>query len=160
MYLDNPKKLFKDLKNIDTMYCYMVACEEDGDSEKLQSLFSIVGCNRGELHEGGEGSERWNLENCGTEKERRQVIADSRMIDGIYKIIQKELKAKYVMKCGNCGTCYFYQKKPKYAGSDISDGGEHYICGNCKKENTLNIYTMESWLNDKNIDLNEVTRYM
>ena len=70
MYLDNPKKLFKDLYNLPTMYCYMVACAEDGDSEKLQSLFSIVSCNRGELHEGGEGSERWNLENCETEKRK------------------------------------------------------------------------------------------
>ena len=161
MYLDNPKKLFKDLKNIDTMRCYMVACEEDGESENLRNLFSIVSCNRGELHEGGEGSERWNLENCETEKEKQQVIKDSRTIAWIYKVIQKELKAKYVMECGNCGKCYFYQKKPKYAVIDQdSDGGSHYICGNCKKENTLNIYTMESWLNDKNTDLKEVTRYM
>ena len=160
MYLENPKKLFKDLYNLPTMYCYMVACAEDGEDENLQNLLSIVGCNHGELHEGGEGSCRWDLEQYDTEKDRQQVIKDSRTIDWIYKVIQKELKAKYVMECGNCGECYFYQKKPKYAGSDTSDGGEHYICGECKKENTLNIYTMESWLNDKNIDLNEVTRYM
>ena len=30
------------------------------------------------------------------------------------------------------------QRKPKYTGNDTSDGGEHYICGKCKKENTLN----------------------
>lgn len=161
MYLDNPKKLFKDLKNIDTMRCYMVACEEDGESENLSNLFSIVGCNRGELHEGGEGSERWNLENYETEKDRQQVIKDSRTIDWIYKVIQKELKAKYVMECSNCGTCYFYLKKPKYSVIDQeSDGGSHYICGKCKKENTLNVYTMESWLAYKGIDLKEVTRYM
>ena len=148
MYLDNSKKLFKDLKALPTMSCYMVACEEDGDSENLRNLFSIVGCNRGKAYYGSD-SDRWNLEQYDTEKDRQQVIKDSRTIDRIYKIIQKELKAKYVMECGNCGKCYFYQKKPKYAGSDTSDGGEHYICGDCRKENTLNIYTMESWLHDK-----------
>lgn len=160
MYLDNPKKLFKDLKNIHTMYCYMVACDEDGDSDDLQSLFSIVSCNRGELHYGGEGSCRWDLEQYDTEEDRQRVIKDSRTIDWIYKQIQKELKAKYVMECGNCGECYFYQRKPKYTGSDTTDGGEHYICGECRKENTLNIYTMDSWLASKNIDLKEITRYM
>ena len=161
MYLDNAKKLFKDLYNIPTMYCYMVACAEDGDDEKLQSLFSIVGCNRGELHYGGEGSCRWDLEQCDTEKERQQVIKDSKTIDWIYRVIQKEIKAKYVMECGNCGKCYFYSRKPKYTQLDQEgDGGSHYICGKCRKENTLNVYTMESWLADKGIDLKEVTRYM
>ena len=161
MYLDNPKKLFKDLKNIPTMFCYMEACEADGDSEKLQSLFSIVSCNRGELHYGGEGSCRWDLEQYDTEEDKQRVIKDSRTIDWIYKQIQKELKAKYVMECGNCEKCYFYQRKPKYSKIDQEgDGGNHYICGNCKKENTLNIYTMESWLHDKNIDLKEITKYM
>jgi hypothetical protein len=142
------------------MYCYMVACAEDGEDENLQNLLSIVGCNRGELHEGGEGSCRWDLEQYDTEKDRQQVIKDSRTIDWIYKVIQKELKAKYVMECSNCGTCYCYQRKPKYTGSDTSDGGEHYICGHCRKENTLNVYTMDSWLTDKKMNLKEITRYM
>ena len=59
MYLENPKKLFNDLYKLPTMRNYMVACEEDGMDEDLQNLFSIVGCNRGEVHDGGEGSERW-----------------------------------------------------------------------------------------------------
>ena len=160
MYLENPKKLFKDLYNLPTMYCYMEACAEDGMDEDLRNLFSIVGCNRGELHYGGEGPGRWDLEQYDTEEDRQCVIKDSRTIDRIYKQIQKELKAKYVMECGNCGQCYFYQRKPKYTGNDTSDGGEHYICGKCKKENTLNIYTMDSWLTSKNIDLKEITRYM
>lgn len=161
MYLENPKRLFKDLYNLPTMYCYMVACAEDGEDENLQNLLSIVGCNHGELHKGGEGSCRWDLEQYDTEKDRQQVIKDSRTIDWIYKVIQKELKAKYVMECGNCGECYFYLKKPKYSVIDQeSDGGSHYICGKCKKENTLSVYTMESWLADKGIDLKEVTRYM
>ena len=33
MYLENPKRLFKDLYNLPTMYCYMVACAEDGEDE-------------------------------------------------------------------------------------------------------------------------------
>lgn len=161
MYLDNPKKLFEDLKNLRTMYCYMVACDEDGASNSLRNLFSIVGCNRGELHYGGEGSCRWDLEQYDTEEERQRVIKDSRTIDWIYKQIQKEIKAKYVMECGNCGKCYFYLRKPKYAQLDQEgDGGSRYICGSCRKENTLNVYTMESWLVNKNLDLKEVTRYM
>ena len=55
--------------------------------------------------------------------------------------------------------CWY--RKPKYTQLDQeSDGGSHYICGKCRKENTLNVYTMESWLAGKGIDLKEVTRYM
>ena len=159
MYLENPKRLFKDLYNLPTMYCYMVACAEDGEDENLQNLLSIVSCNHGKAYYGSD-SDRWDLEQCDTEKDRQQVIKDSRTIDWIYKVIQKELKAKYVIECSNCGTCYFYQRKPKYTGSDTSDGGEHYICGHCRKENTLNVYTMDSWLTDKKMNLKEITRYM
>ena len=161
MYLDNPKKLFKDLYNLPTMYNYMVACAEDGQDEELPSLLSIVSCNRGEVHYGGEGSCRWDLEQYDTEKEREQVIKDSRTIDWIWKVIQKELKANYVMECGNCGQTWFYQRMPKYTKLDQEgDGGNYYFCGRCKKENTIHVYTMESWLHDKNTSIEEITRWI
>ena len=157
MYLDNPRKLFKDLQNLPTMYTYMEACEADGEDEDLQNLFSIVGCNRGELHYGGEGSCRWDLQQYDTEEERQQTIKDSRMIDWIYKQIQKELKAKYVMQCRDCGYAWFYSRKTKYI-TEVQNGAKSKV--KCYCSGRLDVFTMEEWLKINKIDLKEVTRYM
>ena len=160
MYLENPKKLFKDLKNIPTMYSYMVACAEDGENENLRNLLSIVGCNRGELHEGGEGSERWNLEYCETQEEVNQKYKDSRMIDAIYKQIQKELKAKYVAQCENCKHAWFYQRYSKCISSALDSDTNTYSTYKCFCKGKLKVYTMEEWCTSEGIDLKEITRYM
>lgn len=158
MYLDNPKRLFMDLYRIKTMYCYMVACAEDGEDENLQNLLSIVGCNRGELHYGGEGSCRWDLEQCDTEEERQQKIKDSRKIDAIYKQIQKELNAKYVIQCRECGYTWFMSRKSKYVklllDKELKSGLKCFCNGR------LDAFTMKKWLKDNKIDLKEITRYM
>ena len=160
MYLNNSKKLFKDLYDLPTMYCYMVACAEDGDDENLQSLLSIVSCNRGELHYGGEGSCRWDLEQYDTEKERQQVIKDSRMIDAIYRQIQKELKAKYVVQCQKCGYVWFYSKRSKCITSALESDTDTYSSFKCFCKGKLKVYTMEEWCLSEGIDLKEITRYM
>ena len=153
MYLDNPKQLFEDLKAIPTMYDYMISCYEDGQDEDLENLISIVECYHDQLHDGDEnGGCRWDLSECETEQDRQQMLKDYRTINAIWKEIKREIKSNYVMVCGNCGTVYFYQRKPKYSNtSDTSDGGENYTCGECRKENTINIYTFDSWLYDKGI---------
>ena len=114
MYLDNPKKLFDDLINIPTMYDYMVACAEDNMQDDLENLISIVKYNHGEIHCGGEGSCRWDLEMYDEEKDRQQVIKDDRTMCYIWKEIQKEQNAKYTLTCKKCGYVWYYSKKPKY----------------------------------------------
>ena len=158
MYLENPKKLYKDLYNLPTMYCYMVAVAEDGNDENLQSLFSIVSCNRGEVHYGGEGSCRWDLEQYATDKDREQVIKDSRMIDAIYKQIQKELNAKYVIQCEKCHHAWFTARNTKCVKSLREEGRNSGWKCFCK--GNLQVYTMEEWCLGEGIDLKEVTRYM
>lgn len=123
MYLDNPKKLFDDLYAIPTMYTYMVACAEDGMDNDLSNLISIVKHNNNELHYGGEGSERWNLEYCETEEEKQRLIKDSRTLNKIYAQIKVEENAKYTLICRECGYVWYYSKKPKY------DNGYKCKCG-------------------------------
>ena len=142
------------------MYSYMVACAEDGENENLRNLLSIVGCNRGELHEGGEGSERWNLEYCETQEEVNQKYKDSRMIDAIYKQIQKELKAKYVAQCENCKHAWFYQRYSKCISSALDSDTNTYSTYKCFCKGKLKVYTMEEWCTSEGIDLKEITRYM
>ena len=151
MYLDNPKKLFDDLYAIPTMYHFMVACAEDGMSEDLTNLISIVKHHHDELHDGGEGSCAWDLDQCETEKEREQLYKDHKRINWIWRALQKELKSKYVFECGNCKKVYFYQKRPKY------DAKEYY-CGSCKKD-CLSLYTFEEWLVGENI-YNDIKQYL
>lgn len=158
MYLENPKKLFKDLYNLPTMRNYMVACEEDGNDEDLQNLLSIVGCNRGEVHYGGEGSERWNLEYCETEQERQQILKDSRVIDAIYKQIQKELNAKYVIQCESCHHAWFTNRRSKCIKSLVEEGRNSGWKCFCK--GNLQAYNMEQWLKQNNLNTKELTRYM
>ncbi len=152
MYLNNPKKLFDDLKKMPTMYDYMISCKEDGMQDDLENLISIVECNRDLLNDGDmNGSCRWDLSECETKEQREQMTKDHRKINWIWREIQRELKSKYVMECGNCKSAYFYQKKPKY------DAKEYY-CGNCKKD-CLSLYTFEEWLVGENI-YNNVKQYL
>lgn len=145
MYLNNTKKLFDDLYAIPTMYDYMVACAEDGMQDDLENLISIVKYNQGELHEGGEGSLRWDLEEYEyDEQARQQVIKDARTMTRIWLIIQKELRSKYVMVCDNCGATAFYTRRPKY---DV----DNYYCGKCKSEH-LTLYTFEEWFSSKGVN--------
>ena len=160
MYLENPKKLFKDLYNLPTMYCYMVACAEDGEDENLQNLLSIVGCNVNEVHYGGEGSCRWDLEQYDTEKDRQQVLKDANTLKAIYKQIQKELKAKYVAQCENCKHAWFYQKYSKCISSALDSDTNTYSTYKCFCKGKLKVYTMEEWCLSEGIDLKEITRYM
>ena len=158
MYLDNAGKLYMDLYRLPTMYCYMVACAEDGDDDKLQSLLSIVSCNRGELHYGGEGSCRWDLEQCDTEEERQQKMTDARKIDTIYRQIQRELKAKYVIECQECCYVWFMERKSKTVKELMEKGNKAGV--KCFCNGMLKAYTMEEWLKMRKIDLKEITRYM
>lgn len=158
MYLNNPKKLFNDLYNLPTMYGYMVACAEDGEDESLQSLLSIVSCNRGEVHYGGEGSIGWNLEYCETAKEREQILKDSKMIDAIYKQIQKELNAKYVIQCESCHYAWFTSRNTKCVKS-LRENGRN-SSWKCFCKGNLQVYTMKEWCLSKEIDLKEITRFM
>jgi len=150
MYLDNPKKLFDDLYAIPTMYHFMVACAEDGMSEDLTNLISIVKHHHDELHDGGEGSCAWDLDQCETEKEREQLYKDHSRINRIWKVIQKELRSKYVICCG-CGMTSFLSRRLKY---DIKD----YYCGKCKNK-ILSLYTFEEWLVGENI-YNDIKQYL
>ena len=158
MYLENPKKLFNDLYKLPTMYCYMVGCAEDGMDEDLTNLFSIVGCNRGELHYGGEGSCRWDLEQYDTEEQREQVVKDSRMIDAIYKQIQKEINAKYVIQCEKCHHAWFTNRNTKCVKA-LREKGRN-ADWKCFCKGNLQVYTMEEWCLAEHIDLKEVARYM
>jgi hypothetical protein len=158
MYLENPKKLFNDLYDLPTMYNYMVACAEDGQDEDLQNLFSIVGCNRGELHYGEEGSCRWDLQQYDTEEDRQQVIKDSRTLDAIYKQIQKEINAKYVIQCEACHHAWFTNRRSKCVKSLTEEGMNSGWKCFCK--GNLQVYTMEEWCLDEGINIKEITRYM
>ena len=160
MYLENPKKLFKDLYNLPTMYCYMVACAEDGEDENLQNLLSIVGCNVNEVHYGGEGSCRWDLEQYDTEKDRQQVLKDANALKAIYKQIQKELKAKYVAQCESCKYAWFYQRYSKCISSALDSDTNTYSTYKCFCKGKLKVYTMEEWCLSEGINLKEITRYM
>ena len=160
MYLENPKKLFKDLYNLPTMHCYMVACAEDGEDENLRNLLSIVGCNVNEVHYGGEGSCRWDLEQYDTEKEKQQVLKDANALKAIYKQIQKELKAKYVAQCENCKHAWFYQRYSKCISSALDSDTDTYSTYKCFCKGKLKVYTMEEWCLSEGINLKEITRYM
>ena len=146
MYIDDTKKLFKDLININTMYDYMIAVEEDKQQDDLENLVSIVYFNKDELWdstEGGYGSSlRWDLgdfEGMKDEKKLRDgMIADSRKIKRIWNIIKRELCSKYVLVCGNCKKNYFYMKRPKYQANK-------YTCSNCKKEGLIKLIPFEEW---------------
>lgn len=142
MYIDNTKKLFQDLAAIPTMEDYMESVRADGEQDSLSNLLSIVDynrdalCNSDEMFMGEVLSSRWDLAEY-DDKDKKQLIADNRALNNIWKIIKKELKASYVLKCKNCGGIFFYGKKPLY---DIKE----YKCV-CKKIGTLELTTFEKW---------------
>lgn len=143
MYIDNTKKLFEDLHKIPTMESYMWDCvRADGQQDDLSNLVSIVWnyhdalCNSDEMFMGEALSSMWDLAEY-DEKGKKQLIADNRALNNIWKIIKKELKALYVLKCRNCGGIFFYGKKPLY---NIKE----YKCV-CKKIGTLELTTFEKW---------------
>lgn len=146
MYIDNPKKLFKDLIRIPTMYDYMVAVEEDGMKDDLHNMVDIVYNQKDELwdnnHSYGEGSTRWDLAGfegmSDEQKLRNEMIADSNVLKRIWRIIQKELNSKYVLVCNNCGAEYLYTKQPRYSA-------ERYKCTNCGTVGALELIPFEQW---------------
>lgn len=146
MYINNPRKLFEDLINIHTMYDYMVAVEDDGMKDDLYNMVSIIYHHKDALWDseelGGEGNLRWDLADFNGMKDeqklRNEMIADSNTLKRIWRIIQKELRTRYVLICNNCGKEYFYNKKPVY---DI----ERYMCGNCKTQGSLEIIPFDEW---------------
>ena len=155
MYLENPKKLFQHLYNLPTMYDYMVSCEEDGMDDDITNLISIAFCNRDQVHSGGGGSERWNLEDCETE-EQQQVIKDGKILDAICVQIKKELKAKYVIQCETCHYAWFVQSNTKCVKSVREHGRQSSFKCFCK--GTLMVYTMHEWCCNEHIDLQALTR--
>lgn len=146
MYIDNPKKLFKDLMNIHTMQDYMEAVEDDGMENDLGNMISIVEYNKDELWDsnglGGEGNLRWDLadfEGMDDEEQlRAEMIGDSRKLKRIWRIIQKELGSKCLLICSKCGDKYFYTKKPKYTV-------DRYRCPTCKSVGSFEIVPFEEW---------------
>ena len=85
MYIDNPKKLFEDLINIDTISSYMAATEDDGMQENLTNLIDIVYNEKDQPFDGT--SLRWDIE-LG---DRQQIRKDKRTLQKIWNVIQKEL---------------------------------------------------------------------
>ena len=160
MYLNNPKKLFDDLYHIPTMCDYMETVLDDGMEDDLANLISIVSCNRNEVHYGGEGSCRWDLEQYDTEEERQQVIKDSRMMNAIYKEIKKELNSKYVVQCMNCGYVWFYSKRSKCITSALESDTNTYSKYKCFCKGTLNVYTFEEWVISENLDIDKLKRWL
>lgn len=116
MYLDNPKRLFKDLLEINTLYSYMIACKDDGEQDNLNNLISIVN-HQLDAAKSGQSS-MWEDEDCDYEKDYNQLKQ-------IAYTIKKEKSAKYILTCLKCGEKFYYAKKPKY---DIKD----YKCCYCK----------------------------
>lgn len=146
MYINNPKKLFEDLINIPTMYDYMVAVEEDGMKDDLSNMIDIVYHHKDQLWDSnesiGEGFTRWNLADFeGMEDEqklRNEMIADSQALKRIWRILKRELSAKYVLVCNNCGAEYLYTKQPRYPA-------ERYKCTNCGTVGALELIPFEQW---------------
>ena len=151
MYLENPKKLFEDLYDLPTMYDYMVTCKEDGMHNNISNLISIAFCNRNQVQNGGEGSERWNLEYCETEEEKQQIIKDTNILSAICTQIKKELKAKYVIQCETCKYAWFAQTNTKCVKSLREQGTQSGFKCFCKS--SLQLYTMEEWCNNECIDI-------
>lgn len=156
MYLENPKKLFEDLYDLPTMYDYMVACKEDGMHNNISNLISIAFCNRNQVHDGGEGSERWNLEYCETEQEKQQIIKDSKVLNAICVQIKKELKAKYVIQCESCHYAWFAQTNTKCVKSVREHGRQSGFKCFCKS--SLMLYNMDEWCEAEHIDIHRLRK--
>ena len=140
MYIDNPKKLFEDLINIDTIYSYMAAIEDDGNSNNLSELISVIYNEKDQVFDGT--SSRWDIE-LGN---KQQILKDNKLVNVIWNIIQRELNSKYILVCENCGKEYFYNKKPKYSL-------DRYKCSECKAENSLQLLPFEQWASPEIMNL-------
>lgn len=142
MYINNTKKLFEDLNNIESWHWYMADQPKD-----LDNLLSILDCYHDALHDGGEGSCTWDLSQFEEDdkENREKLIKDNQTMKNIWNIVKKELKAKYILKCSHCGDVFFYGKKPKY---EISK----YQCL-CKKIGTLQIMEFNKWATDEILDI-------
>ena len=153
MYINNHKKLFEDLTSIHTIALYMGRID-DFAKDSLDDLISIIYYHKDELWDsnecGGEGSSLWDLadfEGMKDEKKlRKEMIADSNTLKRMWLIIQRELAAKYIVRCENCGEEYFYLKGPKYPV-------EKYRCGRCKEKNCLQLLTFEEWASPEILQL-------
>lgn len=151
MYLENVQKLFKDIQSIPTMADYAEAVIEDGMENDLANLISIVQCYSGELHDGDiNGSCRWDLSQCETEKERQQMIEDDKAMTRIKRQLDYELSSTYIMICTKCRQGAYYKRKPRYITNDTNPNKvDNYYCPECYKatgEKTLAFYTTEAFL--------------
>lgn len=132
MYIDNPKKLFEDLINIETLYSYMVANEEDGRQDNLSNLVNIVYDEKNQPLDGT--SLRWDID-LG---DKYQIRKDKRTLQKIWNIIQKELHCDYVVRCNNCGDEHLYIRNLKYPI-------ENYKCSKCNEIGYLELIPFEDW---------------
>ena len=97
MYIDNPKKLFKDLSKITTISVYMMDLLQADKQDDLIEMINIVQINKDELcdssAEGGESNTLWDLAEYENAQERARVRKDSRVLKKIWDIIVKELNS-------------------------------------------------------------------
>lgn len=122
MYIDNTERLFKDLKNIDTIRGYMEAVEDDGMQNDLSNLISIINDNLDKAVSGD--NDTWSTEDLDYVEVQR-LKEDYHKLLQINHIIQREKEGKYKIQCNNCNYSFFFIRKPKY---------NTYICPVCKKE--------------------------
>lgn len=100
MYIDNPKKLFKDVTSIPTIALYLGRIDEVAEDD-LEALISIVYHHKDELwdsNNGGEGSLLWDLGACDDAPNPKEVKAqlrkDSRKLKKIWATLEKEAAEK------------------------------------------------------------------
>ena len=157
MFIDNTKELFKRLHNIPALTGYMDAVEDDDMQDDLVDLISIIKYNVTEpLHYGGEGSIRWDLQQCENEQEEEELIRDYNRIKAIYRRIQKELNAKYILQCTKCGHNYFKSKNSSRV-KDVRENGKNARVV-CQCRGALKVLTMEEWCKQNNINLEKLKR--
>ena len=84
MYIDNPRKLFDDLKAIPAMSDYMESILEDGDEENLEELIDVIEYNLDIAKSGC--NIRWR------KNHNEQIDKDLKRLKEIHKEINNELK--------------------------------------------------------------------
>lgn len=142
MYLENPKRLFDDLYKIGTLSSYMNAVADDGQEEDLPNLVSVVKDQVDNINNPND-SLRWDTSDIEDLDELAQIRKDAEAVLRIASILERELKAKWVFKCKECGEAYFYQKRPKY-------NLDYYSCTQCKGK--LNLIKFKDWLVNNELD--------
>ena len=121
MYINNIKKLFKDLKSIDVLRSYMEALEDDNEIT-FSNLLSVIDDNLDKAF--SVESLTWEYE---TEEEKKELERDYKKVKEIRIILTRELNSKYKLICPKCKEVFYYLKKPK------GKQGE-YFCPKCKTE--------------------------